>query len=281
MSLVILTLTWQAEDKLKKLKESLMPALKGIDYKWIIKDNASSDNTVNMVKDWGNNIHVVPYKNNLQNFSEGMNYIFNEAAPDDDDMILCLNNDIIINDNKSISKMISIMDKDSSVGVVGAKLTYTNTDKLQHAGVVFNTMNHIPMHFKAKKQIDTDSCKNRLFQVVTGAVLLTKAKYYKNVCHSNKSGNKGMDESYHWAFDDVDMCLAINKNMDRKVVYCGETDIFHEESASLKKNPANRLFMQHNMNLLINKWHHRYIIDKNYYDKDPKYNLYFEESKKT
>ena len=69
--------------------------------------------------------------------------------------------------------------------------------------------------------------------------------------------------------------------MDRKVVYCGETDIFHEESASLKKNPANRLFMQHNMNLLINKWHHRYIIDKNYYDKDPKYNLYFEESKKT
>ena len=44
----ILTLTWNACDKLTKLKESLLPALSNIDYTWLIKDNASIDNTVSV-----------------------------------------------------------------------------------------------------------------------------------------------------------------------------------------------------------------------------------------
>lgn len=270
----ILTLTWNACDKLTKLKESLLPALSNIDYTWLIKDNASIDNTVSVASTWGDNVKVIPYKNNLQNFSAGMNHLFNVAAPEDNDLIMLLNNDIIFNDTKSISNMIKIIKNDQSVGAVGARLLYTGTDKLQHAGVVFVEQTATPTHFRVGEKSDANAEKNRLFQVVTGAVLVTKAEYFKNAFTKNKSGVNGMDENYHWAFDDVDLCLSIKYNMNKKIVYCGETNIFHEESASLKKNPTNRLFMSHNVNHLKNKWNGRSIIDQNSYNKEPKYNLY-------
>ena len=88
--LYILTLTWNACDKLTKLKESLLPALHDINYTWLIKDNASNDDTVAVASSWGDKVKVIPYKNNLQNFSAGMNLLFAEASPDDDDLVMIL-----------------------------------------------------------------------------------------------------------------------------------------------------------------------------------------------
>jgi len=271
--LYILTLTWNAIDKLSKLKDSLLPSLEGIDYQWLIKDNASKDDTIATISEWGDKVKVIPYKDNKQNFSQGMNLLFHEAAPADKDHILLLNNDVVFNDTQSIKNMIDLLVKDNSVGAVGARLLYTGTDKLQHAGVVFN-QNLCPLHFRANQPSDIEAEKNRLFQVVTGAVLLTKAEYFRNSCKNNKSGIDGMDENYHWAFDDVDLCLSIKCNMEKKIVYCGKTNIFHEESASLKKNPANRLFMNHNLVHLKDKWRIKCQSDQDLYTKDVKYNLY-------
>jgi GT2 family glycosyltransferase len=269
----IFTLTWNACDKLTALKESLLPALDGIDYTWLIKDNASKDNTVEIASNWGNNIQLIPYKNNMQNFSTGMNYLFNIANPKDNDLILLLNNDVIFRDTKSIKSMINLLKNDSDIGVVGARLLYNNTNLLQHAGVVFHTMAQAPMHFRLNEFSDLNAEKNREFQVVTGAVLLTTGELYRNV-YKNTSGNCGMDEDYHWAFDDVDLCLAIKYNLQKRIIYCGNTNIFHEESVSLKKNPTNKLFSLHNINRLKNKWLSQYKIDQDIYTNNSNYNLY-------
>jgi GT2 family glycosyltransferase len=270
----LLTLTWNGCDKLTKLKESLLPALNGLDYTWLIKDNASKDDTVAVASAWGNNVKVIPYKDNLQNFSAGMNFLFKEASPQDNDLIILLNNDVIINDKKSIKNMLDIINKDPSVGAVGGRLLYTGTNRLQHAGVVFDNSFRMPVHYRAKEISDVNAEKNRLFQIVTGAVLVTKAEYFRNIWEGNKSGLPGLDENYHWAFDDVDLCLSIRYKMNKKIVYCGSTNIFHEESASLKKNPANKLFMSHNINYLYKKWGSSYILDGDDYLKNPKHNLY-------
>ena len=83
-----------------------------------------------------------------------------------------------------------------------------------------------------------------------------------------------MDENYFWAFDDVDLCLSIKYNMNKKIVYCGNTNIFHEESASLKKNPTNKLFLNHNLKYMFEKWAGRYDIDKKTYTENTRHNLY-------
>lgn len=270
----LLTLTWNAEDKLTKLKESLLPALDGLDYAWFIKDNASKDNTVATASTWGDRVKVIAYKNNQQNFSAGMNYLFNAAKPQDNDYVILLNNDIIFNDKESIKKMIELMKNDDSIGVVGARLLYTNTDTIQHGGVVFNNNHRMPIHFRAGQKSDANAEKNRTFQVVTGAVALTRAEYFKNSFTQNPSGINGMDENFQWAFDDVDMCLSISHNMNKKIVYCGETNISHEESVSLKKNPVNKMFLSSNVQRLKNKWENKYQLDQNEYMRDSRFNLY-------
>lgn len=270
----ILTLTWNAADKLSKVNDTLIPALEGIDYHWWIKDNASKDDTVDRASKWGDKVTCIPYKDNRQNFSEGCNFLFNEAKPNDNDYVMLLNNDIIFNDTDSVKKMLSIIQNDNSVGMVGARLLYTDTDKLQHCGVVFNPTYKTPMHFRAGQTTDADAERDREFQVVTGAVAITKAEYFRSAVGNNKSGIAGMDESYHWAFDDVDLCLSVKYNMGKKIVYCGGTNIFHEESASLKKNQVNKLFLTHNLQYLFKKWGSKYVIDQEAYTKDSRLNLY-------
>jgi GT2 family glycosyltransferase len=273
--LFILTLNWNGEEKLKKLAPSLTNCLSDIDFEWYVKDNASKDGSIDYLNSLNNDkIKVIKYKDNSQNFSAGMNYLFNEIKPKDNDLILLLNNDVVFNDSSSIKKMLSIIKNDPKVGVVGAKLLFSNTNLLQHAGVVIHDRIKMPLHFRSNENDDANSSANRLFQIVTGAVLLTKAEYFRQVCTTNSSGLNGMDEQFHWAFDDVDLCLFINIVLKKKVVYCGETNIFHEESASLKKNPVNKMFMNHNVNLLQKKWLNKWSFDHPRYLKDVKHNLY-------
>lgn len=270
----IFTLSWNGIDRLTKLYHSLIPALGNASYIWHIRDNGSKDNTVETVKSWEGNIKITAYKDNRQNFAEGMNHLFHQASPADNDLIMLLNNDVIFKDTASITNMLGILQKDASVGVVGARLLYTDTNKLQHAGVVFHKQHKAPMHFRSGQVSDGSAEKNRLFQVVTGAVLITRSSAYREVCSTNKSGLPGMDEQFHWAFDDVDLCLAIRYQQQKKIVYCGGTYIFHEESGSLKKNPTNKLFLNHNLLRLFNKWQKLYQLDDDIYTKDVRYNLY-------
>jgi GT2 family glycosyltransferase len=271
----ILTLNWNGADKLDKLHSSLMPALGNINHIWWIKDNGSTDNSVELVKSWdSSDIKLVEYKDNRQNFAEGVNYLFHRASPADNDLIMLLNNDVVFNDTTSIGNMLNIINKDPLVGVVGARLLYTDSNIIQHAGVIFDPRYNTPMHYRAHQPSDEDAEKNRVFQAVTGAVLITRAGCYRKVCLTNKSGVQGMDEQFHWAFDDTDLCLSINYEQKRKIVYCGATNIFHEESATLKKNPANKLFLNHNLNRLFGKWKKIYVIDRDIYTHDAKHNLY-------
>ena len=83
-----------------------------------------------------------------------------------------------------------------------------------------------------------------------------------------------MCEMFKWAFDDIDLSLSIKYKQNKKIVYCGKTNISHDESASLKKNPVNKMFLSNNLNLLTSKWSKFYVIDKAIYTNNKNYKLY-------
>jgi GT2 family glycosyltransferase len=266
MSLKILTLNWNGLDKLTKLRDSLIPNLEGIDWTWHIKDNGSKDGSPEEISTWHPNIVCDKYAHNNDNFSQGMNRIFKLSEPDDKDLILLLNNDVIFNDKISLKKMIKLFNSNNSIGAVGAKLLNLNSNIINHAGVVFNETNGFPMHFRSGQQDDNLSKLDREFQAVTGAVFLTRADIYKEA---------GMlPEQMRWAFDDIYFSLSIKYNLKKKIVMAGDVSIFHEESATLKKNPVNKLHMNHNMICFHEAWHNKYTIDLPLYTKNKNYNLF-------
>lgn len=259
----ILTLNWNGIDKLKALKPGLEKNLEvlNMDYIWHIRDNGSKDNTLEETKSW--NAKVYDIGNNKSNFSEGMNWLFNVAEPEDEDLILLLNNDIIFTRNSCINNMVNIIENFKNIGMVGTKMMYPNTNIIQHFGVVFlKKYNYLPYHY-IHKQVENEKCKyDREFQAVTAACALTRAKYYKKICQTNKSGNYGLDENYFWCFEDIDACLSIKYNMGLRIVCSSQDGVFHEESSTLKKNPVNHLMMPQNVKYFKNKWFGKYTIDK-------------------
>ena len=265
MSLHILTLTWNGQDKI----ERLLPGLKknmgkcGEDCIWHVKDNGSKDDTVSVLEPEANTV-VYPVGHNRDSFAKGMNFLFEKAEPKDEDLILLLNNDVSFGDDVSIKKMVDLQKK-SKCEMVGARLLFTGTGDLQHAGVIFGKRyGNMPYHFRPGATSDSDAKKNRYFQAVTAAVMLVSAKAYREVGK--------MDEKYQWAFEDIDFCLKVGQRKKNNIIYCGGTNIFHDESASLKKNPVNKMFMGTNATYFKKKWTGKYELDHEKYLDNPSHN---------
>lgn len=264
MKLHALTLTWNGADKLEKLQPKLLTNfshLKNIDCEWHIRDNGSKDNTKDVLFK-SNNIHLYEVGHNRSSFAKGVNYLFEKANPADNDLILLLNNDVVFGDQSSLLKMYSLM-RSTGAAVVGAKLIYTDSHKLQHAGVIFGKQyGGMPWHYRRGEVPDEAASRARYFQAVTAAVCLVKASSFRRI--------GGMDENFRWAFEDIDMCLSIGEK--EKIAYCGDTKIYHEESASLNKNPVNKMFLNHNVQHFKNKWSGKYVMDHQNYLSNTNYN---------
>lgn len=271
----ILTLNWNGKDKLAKLAPTLIDSLNGLKYKWLIKDNGSTDESINYINSLNNNnINIIKYGHNRDNFSQGCNFLFKEASCKDDDYVLLLNNDIVVDNIDSIKNMIKSLESNKDIGVVGAKLLYDDKTTIQHAGVVFSSRtNNLPVNYRRGYREEQMDCLNREFQSVTAAVMLTKSVYYENICDTNKSKLHGLCEDFFWCFEDVSACLSIKYDLNKKIVYCGDTSFFHEESASLKKNPVNKLFMEHNVKTFLNMWKGEYANDLEEYENNLNHNV--------
>jgi len=268
----ILTLTWNGLDKLKALHPGLVKNVValGQPVKWYIRDNGSKDGTVEWLESYKDNwldMEPLLIDHNRANFAQGVNSLANLAKEchdiGPDDLFLFLNNDIVFSDSASLYDMTELIQGDFSM--VGARLLYNDTTKLQHAGVIFGPKyGNMPYHYRHGEESDKHSEADRQFQAVTAACSLVRAEDFFEA--------GGMDEGFHWAFEDIDLCLKIGE-LGKKIAYCGSTEIFHEESATLKKNPVNKMFLTPNVKRFKDKWFGKYDLDHEKYLKNKSHML--------
>lgn len=270
----VLTLTWNGLDKLTRLKDGLFRNLNRVSeqfnlyrdsptpFRWYIRDNGSSDDTQMAVQEW-ENTQLLAMSHNRDNFAKGMNSLAALTNARAGDFFLLLNNDVEFADDESLTNMLDLLIS-VKASAVGARLLYNGTTKLQHAGVIFGERyGGMPYHYRHKEESDAAATKNRYFQAVTAAVCLVEYTGFRAV--------GGFDEKFSWAFDDIDLCLRLRAL--GPIAYCGQTNIYHEESASLKKNPVNKLFQPNNVSYFKAKWNGKYDMDHNKYLMNPEYNV--------
>lgn len=258
----IFTINWNGAEKLKALIPTLKRNLENIqiESKWHIRDNGSTDESIKIITESGATLYSIGH--NKDNYAVCHNYLFNQAHVQENDIILLLNNDVVFADDFALSKMLNLLT--SGVGVVGCRLLYVGTNKLQHGGVIFGERyGRMPYHFRHQEESDKYAEMDREFQAVTAACCLVRAKDWIDV--------GGFCEEYFWAFDDIDFCLKINKDLNKKIMYCGNVKVYHEESASLKKNPVNKLFMPASVRIFKERWVGKYDLDHEKYLKDKRY----------
>jgi GT2 family glycosyltransferase len=188
------------------------------DVQIVVVDDASKDDTQEILAACGSAVTVVTHKEN-RGFAAACNTGAQTAGHSD--YLVFLNNDTIPTTGW-LDALVDHAVKTPNAAAVGAKLLFPN-GAIQHAGVAIS-QDGWPRHLYAGFP-DEHPAVNRTRKVVaaTAACLL--------ICREAFAGLGGFDESFHNGFEDVDLCFRLGRE-GRDIWYCHRSVVYHLESVT-------------------------------------------------
>jgi len=229
--LSIIIVSYNTEVLLKQCLDSLFKSLKGeaIESEIIVVDNASSDKTVEMLKESFPAIKIINNQINL-GFAKANNQGISIA---EGKFILLLNSDTLIV-GKAITKMIAFIQHNSSIGIIGPKL-YLDQEKTYHPSIKkFTTPYNILISFLPLGSLIRRFYnklllrQNRIREVdwLYGAALLIRRSLFERIGL--------LDENFFMYSEDEDLCYRANLN-GYKIFYFPKAEIIHLKGKSSKR----------------------------------------------
>jgi len=226
-------------------------------YEIIVLDNGSTDDSMDILKKEAKKLPIT-VKENKKNvsFSKGNNQLAQYAHGE---YILLLNNDTRPM-HGWLTEMVKCALRHENAGAIGAKLVYPySSDKssktknaflIQHAGIDIQKNGEIFKPYNMGKGLTFhDQAVNMEAAriAVTGAALLVKRELYWKV--------GGLDELYHYGYEDVDFCLKLIKH-GYVNIYCPTASLFHVECGTQGKEKKRVLKQrrQENLRIFNDKW---------------------------
>lgn len=227
MDLSIIIVNWNTKNYLEQCLESVFEHAKGIEYEVFVIDNASTDGSVQVVKEKFPQIKLIENKENV-GFARANNQAIKKAQGE---FICLLNPDTLIIDS-SIAKMLNFIKQHNEAGVVGAKLTDSN-GKWDRGWGKFPTITSeiIPgsMHkiFLPKRNIEIGQNEHIDVDWVGGAALIFRSSIVQN--------GTLLDENFFMYSEETDFCYRV-KNLGYKVYGLLNTKIVHFQNKSARQN---------------------------------------------
>jgi len=214
---------WNARRVLRPCVEALLD-IPDLDLEVVVVDNASTDDSLEMLHDLRGRIRVVQTGRNL-GFGTGIN---RGAQSSDATFVLVLNPDVVL-DVDSASKMVRFLEHNPSVGLVGPKLLDDKGRPAatcgRHPHIVAEVCRKFLLHLILPwltfgRQRPTMPKK---MGWVTGACFLVRRKAMEAV--------GGLDERIFMYYEDVDFCLRL-RAAGWEVGYLPEATGHHSGGAS-------------------------------------------------
>jgi GT2 family glycosyltransferase len=234
--LTIIIVSWQVRDLLKECLVSIFRETKNLEFEVIVVENASRDQTVEMVAEFFPKVAIISSLKNL-GFGKACNLAIKQASGR---YLLFLNPDTIII-NRAIEKMVKFMESDPQIGISGCKILNHDLTLQPSVRKFPRLSDHLAMLFKLHHLIKLDrylmtnfDCqKNQEVDQVMGAFFLVSRKCLDKI--------GVFDERYYIWLEEVDYCLRC-KQADFKVVYTPVAEIVHlgGQSFSQKRNIKNQ-----------------------------------------
>ncbi len=187
------------------------------DYEVLAVDNGSTDWTTYLLHAFEGDIRVVRNDQNL-GFARACNQGIEAAGGE---YVVLLNNDTVPQPGW-LAALVRLADSDPGIGVVGARLLYPGTGKVQHAGL--EMIEGMPEHvYRGVAGDDPRVLVQRDLDMVTGACMLVRRALFTEL--------GGLDTNYVNGVEDVDFCLRA-RQAGYRVVYCPDCVVEHHEGAS-------------------------------------------------
>ena len=226
-------------------------------YELIIVDNASNDNSLDIIDQY-KQLPITLIKNRK---NESFSYANNQGVKiAKGDYLLFLNNDTEPLDGW-LNHLMKTMLSNENVGAVGSKLIYPDCDSskinkeksytIQHAGIIFKEGDGYIKPFNRNNSSEYEDSRNDTEDeeiiAVTAACLLIKKSVYLEV--------DGFDNQYLYGYEDVDLCLKLHK-AGYKNIYNPKSVLYHYEFGTQEKNNKTEVRNRRlsNQKIFIKRW---------------------------
>ena len=241
----IVILNRNGEGILRELFESFL-RLNTANAEFIIIDHASSDASVQMIKEFASKLPIrVKELEYNDSFSASCNL---GASMAHSEKLLFLNNDIIWMQD-ILPQMLKNLD-DESIGFVGVKLIKKEKgwiSEVQHLGVRFKLVlnEYFPYEVEPTSKESLNEHIPTILPAVTGAVMLCKKSDFDAI--------GGFDTSYFYGYEDVEICLRMSRLLGKKSLCRNDLLALHKHGytrlSGREKNVLNR--QEHNTKVLF------------------------------
>lgn len=259
MKLSIIIVNYNTYALTKQTIESIIQTNHNFNYEIILVDNASSDGSIQKLKENFNNLilnNILKISINESNlgFAKANNI---GAILAKGKYILLLNSDTVIKDD-CLEKCIYQMESDKNIGALGCKVVLSN-GTLDHACKRgFPTPKASLYYFLKlhKKNPIKYGQYNALYlnedeigevDCLTGAFMLMPKIVFDKV--------NGLDEDFFMYGEDIDLCYRIKEN-GYKVFYYPEARIVHYKGGSSKKRRTKVIYDFHEAMWIFYKKHY-------------------------
>lgn len=261
--ITFIIVTWNNEDTIIDCLDSVYNFCNNFEV--IVVDNNSTDNTIKLLKSKNYDCcQIIKSKDNL-GFAAANNLGLEFVSTE---YVCYLNPDTILLED-IVKPSIKILKEKKEVGIVGCKLLYKNF-KLQKSTFNFDNSKQIIIenlkisklfpNFINEKFFPYDSkCKNSKYvDWIIGAQMILKTKDAKKV--------NGFSTDYYMYTEDMDFCMKIKKNLNKRCYYISDCSLIHIGGVSEAKNiNYNRMkIILRNKLLFIKKFYSQKEMNKSY-----------------
>ncbi len=242
MKIAIIILNWNGQELLKQFLPSIVKFSSQEASIYII-DNASTDSSVDYIKEFFPIIKIIKHEENL-GYAKGYN---NSLKKIESDIYCLLNSDVEVSKGW-LSPVISAFKEDKNTAIVQPKiLDYNNKLEFEYAGAAGGFIDFFGYPY----------CRGRLFNYLekdrgqfndtkdvfwaSGACFFIKSKTYHRL--------GGLDEDYYAHQEEIDLCWR-TQNIGYKVKYVGSSSVYHVGGATLKENNSQKTYLNFRNSLL-------------------------------
>lgn len=210
----------------------------------IVADNASTDDSVAWLREHFPQVRIVQNAVN-GGYAKGYNDALKTIEAE---YYVLLNSDIEVTANW-INPVIALLDADPEVAACQPKIrAYHQKEHFEYAGAGGGFIDKWGYPFCRGRMFDTfekdngqynDTCE--IFWA-TGACLFVRAEAY------HRCG--GLDEDFFAHMEEIDLCWRM-KNAGMKIMYCGESTVYHVGGGTLSKLSPQKTFLNFRNNLVL------------------------------
>lgn len=243
MKLAVVILNWNGAKILPTYLPSVIKYSKQEGVEVILADNASEDDSLQLMHDSYPEIRCIELDQNY-GFAEGYNQALKEVEAE---YYMLLNSDVEVTENW-LTPLIQFMDKNKDVAACGPKiLDYKDKSLFEYAGAAGGYIDKYAYPFcrgRIMNNVEPDNNQyndNKDVLWVSGCALMIRSELYRE--------HGGLDKGFFAHMEEIDMCWRLS-NRGYRITNIPESVVYHLGGATLKVGSPHKVYLNFRNSLL-------------------------------